>query len=109
MPKRLEMSDNEYYILSALIHKPLYGYVIRETVKRVTDGRKTLSLATIYDALSRLLQTELIEHTGDESVNGRMQRSYLITGAGKQALQERYRTIELLQGVRQLRVAEGEV
>jgi DNA-binding PadR family transcriptional regulator len=109
MPKRLEMSDNEYYILNALIHQPLYGYAIRESVKKLTDGRKTLSLATIYDALSRLLQAGLIEKAGDDPVNGRMRRSYRITHAGRQAIQERYRTIEILQGIRQLRVAEGEV
>lgn len=110
MPKRLEISENEYYILNALVREPLYGYAIREEVKRITKGRKVLSLATLYDALSRLLHGKLIERAGnDEIVNGRTRRRYRMTGAGSQALEERYRTIELLQSIRQLGIAEGTV
>jgi PadR family transcriptional regulator PadR len=109
MSKRSEISENEYYILNALVREPLYGYAIRREVERITDGRKKLSLATLYDALHRLFQEQLIERKGDEQVGGRIRRNYRITEAGRQALQERYSTIELLQSIRQLRVAEGGV
>ena len=107
MPRRLEISENEYFILNSLAREPLYGYAIREEVKRITDGRKVLSLATLYGVLSRLLQEQLIERAGDNQVNGRTRRSYRITGAGRQALVERYRTVELLQSICQLGVEGG--
>jgi len=109
MPRRLEISENEYYILNALAREPLYGYGIRKEVEKITDGKKKLSLATLYDALYKLRQEHLIESAGYQQVDGRTRHSYKITGTGEHALKERYRTILLLQNISQLRGAEGEV
>jgi len=108
MAKRREISENEYYVLNTLAREPLYGYAIRKEVERMTGGRKKLSLATLYDTLHRLLKGYLIERKEDKEVEGRIRRTYRITGAGEQALQEKYHTMELIQSIRQLRVVERE-
>lgn len=107
MTKRQEISDNEYYVLNALAREPLYGYAIRKEVEQVTEGRKRLSIATLYDTLHRLFRDGFIKRDGDKEVKGRIRRIYYITGAGKQALLERYNAIELLRSIHQLRVTEG--
>jgi PadR family transcriptional regulator, regulatory protein PadR len=109
MAKRQEISENEYYVLNSLAREPLYGYAIRDEVEQMTGGKKRLSLATLYDTLHRLFQDKLIERQEDKQVEGRLRRTYRITGAGQQALLERYRTMELLRSIRQRPIAEGEV
>lgn len=105
--KRKEISDNDYYILSVLALKPLYGYAIRNEIKQITNGRKQVSLATLYDALHRLLRQKFIESDGDQEADGRIRRTYRITGLGMEAVQERNHTVDLVRGLQRLRLLEG--
>jgi DNA-binding PadR family transcriptional regulator len=63
------------------------------------------SLATLYDMLHRLLSDGLIEKDKDEVIDGRVRRTYRITGLGQQAVSEKERILQLLNN----RKVAGEV
>jgi PadR family transcriptional regulator, regulatory protein PadR len=102
----IEISDNEYYVLNALLSRPMHGYAIRSEIEKMTNGKKKLSFATLYDTLRMLLEKDFISPNGEATItNGRVRKSYGITGTGEQAVREKYRTIEFMRSVSRLRIA----
>ena len=91
------ISDLQYLVLSALIPAPLYGYAIRKDIKERTDGQIEPSLATLYDILHRSLEDGLIERYDDVVLDGRIRRTYRITGLGEQAMAHKERIAALLR------------
>jgi DNA-binding PadR family transcriptional regulator len=91
-----DISDLEYLTLNALIPKPLYGYAIRKDIEKWTEGQIKPSLATLYDILHRLLKDHLIEEGEDEIIDGRLRRTYQITGLGEQAMAQKRQIAALL-------------
>lgn len=94
MPKTKKekgISDLQYLVLTALIPVPLYGYAIRKDIMERTDGQVEPSLATLYEVLSRQLADGFIERAGDEVIEGRLRRTYRITGLGEEAMTEKER------------------
>jgi DNA-binding PadR family transcriptional regulator len=104
-----ELTDNEYCVLNALASKPMYGYAIKKEVEQMTQGSKKLSLATLYDTLRKLLEDGLIaRHEDFEVVDGRVRRSYQITGEGEHAIHEKYNSLKCLMSISRLNTAEGD-
>ena len=93
MPKRnLEnntISDLDYLALESLISEPSYGYAIRQYIIERSEGKIKPSLATLYDVLRRLLNDDLIDRDEDKIIDGRVRRTYQITGLGQRAMSEK--------------------
>ncbi len=109
MARRKEISDNDYFILTVLSGKPTYGYAVRKEIEKMTSGEKRLGIATLYDRLHRLREAGLIEQLGDQEAEGRIRRIYSISKLGGQALQERNRTVDIIQQIRQYQTAVGDI
>ena len=74
-------------ILSALAARTLHGYGLIEEVSGLSDGRVKLSLGTLYGALDRLTEDDLVRVAREEVVTGRLRRYYELTKAGRAAFQ----------------------
>lgn len=79
------LTQVEYYILAALLHGPCHGLGIMETVARWTDNTLMLIPGTLYNALRRLFEANLIEFAEDEGEASR-RKNYRLTEDGYQEL-----------------------
>jgi PadR family transcriptional regulator, regulatory protein PadR len=85
----LGLTRLETVLLSALVSKDRYGLEIRDTVKKVTGGRQSLSFGGLYAALARLERRGFVTSEWGESTperQGARRRYYHITGDGARAL-----------------------
>ncbi|WP_424213321.1 PadR family transcriptional regulator [Streptomyces sp. BI20] len=80
------MQEPTLLMLTALADRPRHGYAIVQEVLEMSGGRVRLRTGTLYGALERLLGEGLIEVHGEETVDGRLRRSYVLTRAGREAL-----------------------
>ena len=77
-----------HHVLLALLQGERHGYAIMQDIERITDGAVRMGPGTLYGALKRLLESGLVEETGereDPAVDER-RRYYRITGAGRSAI-----------------------
>jgi DNA-binding PadR family transcriptional regulator len=74
-------------LLAVLEAGPLHGYAVIEAVRTGSDGTLDLPTGTVYPALHRLERAGLISSDW-ETVGGRRRRTYLLTAAGRAALDE---------------------
>ncbi len=79
------MREPTLCILLALLRGPAHGYAVAKLVDELSDGRVRLTAGTLYGALDRLVETNLIEVSGEEMVKGRRRRYYRITDQGREA------------------------
>ena len=82
------MQEPTFLILTALVDAPLHGYGIIQEVTALSADRVTLRPGTLYGALDRLVEQELVAVDGEEVVDGRLRRYYRLTDAGAGALHE---------------------
>src|SRR5580658_7746911 len=80
------MREPTYFVLAALLDKPLHGYAIIKRAEEMSGGRVRLATGTLYTALDRLTTEGYVRLVSDEIVNGRIRRSYGLTDAGSAAL-----------------------
>lgn len=85
------LREQTYYLLAALLEEPLHGYAIAARVKDLTDGRLRLAAGTLYGALDRLLDRELVRVDREEVVAGRDRKLYALTDRGEALLVENAR------------------
>jgi transcriptional regulator len=72
-------------ILKTLQLEPLHGVAIAERIKQVTDGTFQVQAGSLFPALHRLEDDDLIE--GEWAVTeGRRTKSYALTASGKRHL-----------------------
>jgi DNA-binding PadR family transcriptional regulator len=86
-----DLSNLEIMILSTLVAKERYGLDIVQAIKKVTDGRKVLSLGGLYTTLHRMEQKGLVNGRWGETTEDRQgarRRYYKATGLGQRALNE---------------------
>jgi DNA-binding PadR family transcriptional regulator len=83
------MQEPTFLILTALASGPKHGYRVTQEVAELSDGTVTLRAGTLYGALDRLLEQELIVVDRQEVVDGRARRYYRLTDAGASLLAER--------------------
>ncbi len=81
-----EIRDPTFLILTALAAATLHGYAIIQAVQTLSGGRVTLRPGTLYGALDRLVDSELVAVDGEGVENGRFRRYYKLTGAGAEML-----------------------
>jgi DNA-binding PadR family transcriptional regulator len=80
------MQEPTFLILTALAVEPLHGYGVIQSVLSLSGGEVKLRAGTLYGALDRLAEQELVEVDREEAVDGRLRRYYRLTDSGAGAL-----------------------
>ena len=75
----IEVREPTFVVLAALAGGRKHGYGIIREVERLSDGSTKLRAGTLYAMLDRLSQDGLIEVAGEEVVDGRLRRYYVLT------------------------------
>jgi len=86
----LPLTESTFYILLSLAPGKKHGYAIMKDVKDLSNERVNLSTSTLYTAVGRLLDQELIERLSDEeqdSSPGLPRKSYILTDLGRRVLE----------------------
>jgi PadR family transcriptional regulator, regulatory protein PadR len=76
-------------VLAALAAGPAHGYAVIEGIKRKSGQAFDLPEGTIYPALHRLEQANLLSSRWVTAESGRRRRVYALTRRGERALAER--------------------
>jgi len=80
------MREPTYFVLAALLDGALHGYAIIKRAEQMSGGRIRLATGTLYTALDRLTDEGCVRLVSEETVNGRIRRSYGLTDDGSAAL-----------------------
>jgi len=92
----LPLREPTFFILLSLAAGEKHGYAILKSVESLSRGKLKMSTGTLYEALARLVDQNLIERvdaaavrpdsklTGD--LRGRTRKAYRLTHLGKKAL-----------------------
>ena len=83
-----EMREPTFLVLAALADGRKHGYALIAEAETLSGGRVKLKVGTLYAALDRLQAEGLVEAAGEEVVEGRNRRYYVLTDAGADALSE---------------------
>jgi len=75
-------------ILKAVSLRPLHGYGVLLRIGQISGGALSIPQGSLYPALYRLEQQELIEAEWGASDNNRRAKFYSITAAGRRRLKE---------------------
>ncbi len=100
------LREPTFFILLSLAEGEKHGYAILKDVEALSRGKIMLSTGTLYEALARLLDQDLIQRAGagtemgDNSTKkthpGRPRKAYRLTPRGRRVLTaETYRMQEL--------------
>lgn len=82
------ITEPSYFVLAALLDGRLHGYGIIKKAAELSNGRVRLTAGTLYGALDRLADQQLVTVVGHEQVAGRTRRYYQLTDRGIQLLQQ---------------------
>jgi DNA-binding PadR family transcriptional regulator len=82
------MQEATFLILTALAGGSQHGYGIIADVEQISARRVKLKAGTLYTALDRLCDEELIEIDREEIVDSRLRRYYRLTQIGGERLAE---------------------
>jgi DNA-binding PadR family transcriptional regulator len=89
---RRPLSPPVLYILLALSDGPAHGYAIKQEAEARSEGTVRLGPGTLYGAIQRLLDAQLVRETtgGQEAANGQeaQRRYYALTAQGRRLLKE---------------------
>ncbi|SFI36311.1 Transcriptional regulator PadR-like family protein [Microbacterium saccharophilum] len=86
------LADTGFWILTSLAGGRRHGYAI---LREVADGSGAgPKVTTLYATLDRLVQQGLIAADGEEIVDGRARRYFLLTDAGRRRLEEETQALE---------------
>ncbi len=108
------LTEVTYYILLSLAPQAKHGYAIMKDVRFLSDGRINLSTGTLYGALKRLLEQDLIQRVEEVQVAagqpadgpGRTRKAYSLTGLGRRMLRSEVQRLRTLVAAAQLRPVE---
>lgn len=103
------MQETTFLILTALAAGSQHGYGIITDVEQISDGRVKLRAGTLYTALDRLRNDDLITVDREEIVDNRLRRYYRLTSAGERVLAAEAARLQVHAGaaLSRLRVAGG--
>lgn len=80
------MTEQAFFILTALVDVPRHGYGIVGEVHELSQGRVQLKVGTLYGVLDRLVAQGLVAPDREEVHQGRLRRYYRLTDEGGAAL-----------------------
>jgi len=105
--KFLPLTEATFCILAALA-EPRHGYGIMQRVEQASRGRIKLGPGTLYGALTKLLQQDLIARTGETEEGGERRKLYVLTELGREVARlEHRRLVEMVMVGRELLGIEG--
>jgi DNA-binding PadR family transcriptional regulator len=108
----LPLTEPTFYILLSLAPGKKHGYAILKDVKDLSKERVNLSTSTLYTAIGRLLDQELIERLLDfeeDSGPGLPRKSYALTELGKRVLEAETSRLQGMVNEARLRLREDGV
>jgi len=80
------LSEPVLWILVSLSRQPQHGYSLMKDVESLSDGRTRLGTGTLYGAIRRLIDEELIEAI-EHADSSRDKQTYRLTRSGRARLQ----------------------
>ena len=95
----------QLHILLALADGEKHGYAVMSEVERMTDGEVSMGPGTLYGAIKRMLNADLIEESDDRpdpELDDERRRYYRVSGFGARVL-----TAELARLEQLVRAAEA--
>ena len=103
----LPLGEAAFYILLSLGDGEKHGYAILKDVQTISDGARRLSVSTLYETLSRLLEQGLVERldSGEAPAPPRMRKVYRLSRLGRQVLEAE--TMRMQRLVEQVRLRLG--
>ena len=103
------MREPTYFVLASLLDGPLHGYAIIKRAGELSGGRVHLATGTLYTALDRLTDEGQVRLVSEETVAGRVRRSYGLTEEGAALRAEAQRMAEAARVVAEAesRIAPG--
>jgi DNA-binding PadR family transcriptional regulator len=113
----LPLREPTFFILLSLARGEKHGYAIMREIDELSRGRVKLSTGTLYEALVRLLEQELIERIDEiepgakepragQNHPGRPRKSYRLTQRGRRAIKAEANRMRTLVAAAQLRLGE---
>ena len=105
----LPLTEPTFYILLSLAPGKKHGYAIAKDVKELSNERVNLSTSTLYTAIGRLLDQELIERLFEEDEDsgpGLPRKSYALTELGKRVLEAETSRLQGMVNEARLRLRE---
>ncbi len=101
----MRLTPSHFHILLSVVHEPSHGYAIMQEVQERTEGRVKLGPGSLYWAIKRLVDADLLEETGAPSQQsaGPSRRYYALTPSGRDILRHE---VEILAGI--VRFAESQ-
>ena len=110
----LPLTPLTYQVLLAMADGPLHGYGVIKEISARTDGEVELEAGTLYAAIKRLRDEELIDvaaspKRGPKGAGGDSRRRYYrLTSFGRQVLlRESERLLDLVEAARAKKVLPG--
>lgn len=80
------MTEQAFFVLTALVGEPRHGYGIVRDIEELSSGRVRLRVGTLYGVLERLASDGLVEADREEVHQGRLRRYYRLSESGRRAL-----------------------
>jgi DNA-binding PadR family transcriptional regulator len=106
----LPLSHVSYHVLLAIADKPLHGYGIIKEVAERTDGRIDLEAGTLYAAIKRLGDDDLLNEVAPPKTGNTdsRRRYYRLTPFGRRVLKaESQRLVSLIDLAREKKILPG--
>ena len=101
----LPLPPAQLHILLALADGEKHGYAVMSEVEQMTDGEVSMGPGTLYGAIKRMLNADLIEESDDRpdpELDDERRRYYRVSGFGARVL-----TAELARLEQLVRAAEA--
>ena len=105
----LPLTEPTFYILLSLAPGKKHGYAISKDVKDLSNERVNMRTSTLYTAIGRLLDQELIERLFDDDEDsgpGLPRKSYALTELGKRVLKAEMSRLQGMVNEARLRLRE---
>lgn len=109
LPSLLPLREPTFFILLSLANGPKHGYAILKEVVELSQGQVELSSSTLYEALARLLEQEIVRrlaNVSDEPHPGRARKAYELTGRGRRLLHLESQRLQALAGLASQRLGD---
>lgn len=108
----LPLQEPTFFILLSLASGSKHGYAIMKDVSALSRGKVRMGTGTLYGALSRLLDQDLIERIDDlndetAGEGGRIRKAYRLTITGQGLLAAEIDRMHNLVTTARLRLSEG--
>ena len=105
----LPLREPTFLILLSLSQQARHGYAILQEVQQLSGGKLILSNGTLYGALTRLLDQDLIRRVPSQepAVSGKPRKAYELTEFGRRVLNAEIRRMQALVKTAAQHLPEG--